>query len=97
VTALPLILLAEDKRERPRDDARGIHEQPNRRIDNESVTVRDGMAALAHLHHRQPLASRSVEDLAVVLLDLELTKVDDLEVLRTIKAGIGHLPVVVLT
>jgi CheY-like chemotaxis protein len=96
VTALPLILPVEDNA----NDLEMTREAFKKsRIANENVTVRDGMAAVAYLHHCQPLARRSVEDLAVVLLDLKLAKVDGLEVLRTVKAilGVGHLPVVVLT
>jgi len=61
--------------------------------------VKDGAEALDYLYGRGRHADRPTGDLAVVLLDLKLPKVDGLEVLRTLKADakLKYTPVVVLT
>jgi len=66
---------------------------------NEVDLVRDGAEALDYLNHRGKYAGGENGNLAVVLLDLKLPKVDGLEVLRAIKADekLRYVPVVVLT
>jgi CheY-like chemotaxis protein len=66
---------------------------------NEVDRVSDGAEALDYLYQRGSYASRENGNLAVILLDLKLPKVDGLEVLRTIKSDehLRFLPVVVLT
>ena len=66
---------------------------------NEVDLVRDGAEALDYLYQRGTYAGRDDGNLAVILLDLKLPKVDGLEVLRTIKSDnvLKFLPVVVLT
>ena len=66
---------------------------------NEVDLVRDGAEALDYLYRRGQYAGREAGNLAVVLLDLKLPKVDGLEVLRAIKGDdmLRYIPVVVLT
>ena len=66
---------------------------------NEVTWVHDGEEALDYLYCRGAFAEHSCNDLAVILLDLKLPKVDGLEVLRTIKSDdrLKLIPVVILT
>jgi two-component system response regulator len=69
-------------------------------VSNEIVVARDGAAALDCLFATGSYAGRSAGDLpAIVLLDLNLPKIDGLEVLRRIRADARTrlLPVIVLT
>jgi two-component system, response regulator len=69
-------------------------------VSNEVTVVRDGAAALDYLFATGAYASRNASELpAVVLLDLNLPKIDGLEVLRRVRADerTRFLPVVVLT
>ena len=69
-------------------------------IDRQLVVVRDGAEALDYLFARGAHAGRAATDLpAVVLLDLNLPKVNGREVLQAIRAhhATRSLPVVVLT
>ncbi|MCM0084477.1 response regulator [Geomonas sp. Red32] len=61
--------------------------------------VRDGAEALDYLYKRGSYQGKQDGNLAVILLDLKLPKVDGLEVLRTIKGDpkLRFIPVVVLT
>ena len=67
---------------------------------NEVVVVRDGAEALDYLFERGVHAGRDARDLpAIVLLDLNLPKLDGREVLQAIRGNEAthSLPVVVLT
>ena len=66
---------------------------------NKLIHVRDGEEALDYLYCRGKFAGRMDGNPAVVLLDLNLPKVNGLEVLRQMKtdAGIKLIPVVILT
>lgn len=66
-------------------------------IANSVVRVDDGEKALLYLHKKPPYQSASRPDL--VLLDLNLPKVDGLEVLKGIKTSpdLARIPVVVIT
>ncbi|MCR6664143.1 MAG: response regulator [Luteimonas sp.] len=69
-------------------------------IDRRLVVVRDGAEALDYLFARGAHADRQGADLpAIVLLDLNLPKLDGREVLQGIRSdpGTRNLPVVVLT
>lgn len=70
------------------------------KIANPLAVVGDGAEALDYLFARGRYADRSADDLpAIVLLDLNLPKIDGREVLQTIRAHdrTRSLPVVVLT
>lgn len=70
------------------------------KIANNLVVVGDGVQALDYLFARGTFADRDPNDLpSVVLLDLNLPKVDGREVLQAIRANerTRSLPVVVLT
>jgi two-component system response regulator len=91
------ILLVEDN---PDDEELTIRAFEVCKLTNEIVVVRDGMEALDYLFATGTHADRDPEQLPqVVLLDLNLPKVDGLEVLRRIRADARtrRLPVVVLT
>ena len=65
----------------------------------EIVVVRDGVEALNYLFgDDSPIQSR-LDELALVLLDLKLPKIDGLEILQRIRAHerTASLPIVVLT
>jgi CheY-like chemotaxis protein len=66
---------------------------------NEVDLVTDGAQALDYLYRRGKYAGSEDGNLAVILLDLKLPKVDGLEVLRVIKSDdrLKYVPVVVLT
>jgi two-component system response regulator len=69
-------------------------------ISNEVVVVRDGAAALDYIFATGPHAGRDVTVLpAVVLLDLNLPRIDGLEVLRRVRADerTKLIPIIVLT
>jgi two-component system response regulator len=63
------------------------------------VVARDGVEALDYLFGTGPYTDAPPEAPAVILLDLNLPRVDGLEVLRRLRADdrTKHLPVVVLT
>src|SRR5580700_1366449 len=91
------ILLVEDN---PDDEELTIRAFEVCKLTNEIVVVRDGMEALDYLFATGTHADRDPELLPqVVLLDLNLPKIDGLEVLRRIRADARthRLPVVVLT
>jgi two-component system response regulator len=89
-----LILLAEDNSS---DEKLTVLAFRNCGVANQVVVVRDGVAALDYLHGSDGQAGRALP--AVVLLDVNLPKVDGLEVLRRLRANerTRFLPVVMLT
>jgi CheY-like chemotaxis protein len=90
-----VILLVEDN---PSDEALTLRALKKNSVGSDVVVVRDGAEALDYL-----LAHRDMSDLRalpqLVLLDLNLPKIDGLEVLRRIRADerTRLLPVVILT
>lgn len=91
------ILLVEDNRD---DEILTVRALRNNRIANEVVVVRDGAEALDYLYGTRACAGRDASHLPqVVLLDLNLPKVDGLEVLKRIRGeeSTKLLPVVILT
>ncbi len=93
---LKRILLVEDS---PNDAELTLTALAKHNLANDVTWVHDGEEALDFLHCRGKFAGESCNNLAVVLLDLKLPKVDGLEVLRTIKSDdrLRSIPVVVLT
>lgn len=93
----PIILLVEDN-----DDDAELTERAFReaKIGNPIVRMEDGVEALDYLFGRGDYADRDTGDLpAIVLLDLNLPRLNGLEVLAAMRADerTRHLPVVVLT
>lgn len=91
------ILLVEDN---PDDEALTLRAFAKNKIGNPVVVVRDGAEALDYLFGTGAHAGRNVaEQPQVVLLDLNLPKIDGLDVLRRLRADerTRVLPVVILT
>lgn len=92
-----IILLVEDN---PDDEALTIRALKKNNIGNHLVVAHDGAEALDYLFCTGAYASRDIKDLPqIVLLDLNLPKIDGLEVLRRIRENeiTSLLPVVILT
>jgi CheY-like chemotaxis protein len=92
-----VILLVEDNRD---DEALTLRALKKNNIKNEIVVARDGAEALDFLFATGAHAGREASLLPqVVLLDLNLPKIDGLEVLRRLRANeeTRFLPVVILT
>ncbi len=96
MVTLKRILLVEDS---PNDAELTLTALAKHNLANDVTWVHDGEEALDFLYCRGKFAGESCNNLAVVLLDLKLPKVDGLEVLRTIKSDdrLRSIPVVVLT
>jgi DNA-binding response OmpR family regulator len=96
MVTLKRILLVEDN---PNDAELTMEALAEHNLANEVEWVHDGEEALDYLFCRGKYAGGNCDDLAVILLDLKLPKVDGLEVLRTIKSAekLKLIPVVVLT
>ena len=91
------ILLVEDNLD---DETLTIRALQKANLANKVVVARDGAEALDYLLSRgQYEGQNNLEDLAVVLLDLKLPKVDGIEVLKEIRKNpvVKFLPVVILT
>jgi two-component system response regulator len=93
---LRTILLAEDN---PADAEMAIDALRDARLANPVVHVEDGVEALDFLHGRGAFAGRSAGEVAVVLLDLKMPRLDGLDVLRQIRADpdLRRIPVVILS
>ena len=92
-----VLLLVEDN---PTDEKLTVHAFKKCGIENEMIVVRDGVEALDYLFGSGQYAGRDVGMLpAVVLLDLNLPRIDGLEVLRRVRADerTKLLPIVILT
>ena len=96
MVALKRILLVEDN---PNDAELTLEALAEHNLANGVELVKDGAEALDYLFCRGKYAGGTCDDLAVILLDLKLPKVDGLEVLRSIKSDqrLKFIPVVVLT
>ena len=97
MTRKQMILLVEDND----DDAElTVMAFQEAKITNPLTRARDGIEALDYLFARGKYAGRDVTDLpAITLLDLNLPKLNGLEVLKAIRAGehTRHLPIIILT
>ena len=94
--ALGTILLVEDN---PDDEMLSLRAIKKNKISNDVVVARDGRKALDYLHCEGAHAGRDGKLPAVVLLDLNLPKIDGLEVLKRLRADprTKLVPVVILT
>jgi two-component system response regulator len=91
------VLLVEDN---PDDEELALRAFRKHKIANNIVVARDGVEALDYLFATGPHESRDPEALpSVILLDLNLPKIDGIEVLRRVRADdrTRLLPVVVMT
>ncbi|MCZ7646035.1 MAG: response regulator [Planctomycetota bacterium] len=91
------ILLVEDN---PDDEALTLRAFKKHSICNEVQVVRDGQEALDYLFREAAHAGRDSSEMpTVVLLDLNLPKLDGLEVLKRLRADARTklLPVIILT
>jgi len=92
-----IILLVEDN---PDDVALTLRAFKKSNISNKVILAKDGVEALDYLHGTGMYAGRNVKDLpVVVLLDLNLPKINGMEVLRNIRQEelTRSVPVVILT
>ncbi len=66
---------------------------------NDMVHVRDGQEALDYIHGEGDFAGRTINDYALLLLDINMPRVDGVEVLRRLKAdpATAKIPVIMLT
>ncbi len=94
IEKLKVVLLVEDN---PDDAELARFALEDSHLLNKVVWVQDGQAALDYLFSCREGSENVLPEL--VLLDLNLPKVDGLEVLRQIRAhdAIRHLPVVIMT
>jgi len=91
------ILLVEDNDDDVRLTQRALQKN---NIVNDMIVMRDGVEALAYLRAAVEPAGRRTHGLpAIILLDLKLSKMDGLEVLRELRADprLRRQPVVILT
>ena len=93
---LKRILLVEDN---PNDVELTLKGLKEHNFANEVVVARDGVEALDYLYRRGQFADRSQGNPAAILLDLNLPRIDGLEVLKKIRSDdqLKLVPVVVLT
>src|SRR5687768_208656 len=92
-----MILLVEDNRDDEALTLRAFEKSPYK---NTVIVVRDGAEALDFLFCRGIYADRNPDEMPhIILLDLNLPKVDGLEVLRQVRADerTRLLPIVILT
>lgn len=92
-----VILLAEDN---PNDEELTLRAFRKHKVSNEVVVVRDGQEALDYLFLAGAHAGRdATQSPQLILLDINLPKVNGLEVLKRIRANdrTRTLPVVILT
>lgn len=91
------ILLVEDNSD---DEALTIRALKKNNLQNELIVARDGAEAIEYLFAEGQYEGRDINDLpALVLLDLQLPKIDGFGVLKRLRAN-KHtklLPVVILT
>ncbi|HLT43728.1 MAG TPA: response regulator [Luteimonas sp.] len=96
MSELRTILLAEDS---PHDAEMAIDALREANLANPIVHVEDGVEALDYLLRRGRWADRPDDDLAVLLLDIKMPRMDGLEVLTELRKSdrFKSLPIVVLS
>ena len=93
---LGYILLADDNEDDLELEQRALAQY---HVANEIIVVRDGAETLDFLFRRGEFSNRNQADPLVVLLDINMPKVNGLEVLQQMKNDqrLRHIPVVMLT
>lgn len=93
---LGYILLADDNEDDLELEQRALAQY---RIANDIVIVRDGAETLDFLFRRGEFSDRNPADPLVILLDINMPKINGVEVLQQIKNDqhLRHIPVVMLT
>ena len=93
---LGYILLADDNEDDLELEQRALAQY---HVANEIIVVRDGAETLDFLFRRGEFNNRNQADPLVVLLDINMPKVNGLEVLQQMKNDqrLRHIPVVMLT
>ncbi|WP_247895159.1 response regulator [Azospirillum brasilense] len=95
-SALKPILVVEDN---PRDLELTLAALKKCKLSNSIIVARDGEEALRMLSRRDPETGWPTQLPAVILLELNLPKIDGLEVLERVKSNpaIRHVPIVMFT
>jgi CheY-like chemotaxis protein len=90
------ILLVEDN---PDDVVLALHALAKGQFEQDTMVVRDGKEALDYLFCEEKFADRTKGNPQVILLDLDLPKVDGREVLKKIRSheSTQFIPVIILT
>jgi CheY-like chemotaxis protein len=93
---LGYILLADDNEDDLELETRALAQY---RLANDIVVVRDGAEALDFLYHRGEFSDRNPAEPLVVLMDINMPKINGLEVLAQMKSDphLREIPVVMLT
>lgn len=93
---LGYILLADDNEDDLELEQRALVQY---RVANDIVIVRDGAETLDFLFRRGEFSDRNPADPLVILLDINMPKINGVEVLQQIKNDqhLRHIPVVMLT
>lgn len=93
---LGYILLADDNEDDLELETRALAQY---RLANEIIVVRDGAEALDFLYRRGDFSDRNPTDPLVILLDINMPRLNGLEVLEQMKAEpqLRQIPVVMLT
>ena len=94
--AIKPILFVDDS---PRDTALVMEALSQCKLDNEVITLSDGVEALDYLYKRGTFCDRDGRNPSVILLDLKMPRLDGLEVLKQIKSDskLKVIPVVMMT
>lgn len=93
---LGYILLADDNEDDLEMELRALAQY---RLANDIVVVHDGAEALDFLYRREQFSDRIPADPLVLLLDINMPKINGVEVLKYVKSDtrLRHVPVVMLT
>lgn len=95
-TQVKKILIVDDS---PKDVELAIAALAEKNLANEVIVAEDGEEALDYLYKRGKFADNENDNLAVILLDIKMPKLDGIEVLRHIRSNpkFRLIPVIMVT
>ena len=93
---LRTILLAEDN---PKDIELTLEALSEHNLANHVIVVKDGVEAMEYLRYEGKYKLRKKGNLAVLLLDIKMPRMDGIEVLQAVRSdpALKTLPIVILT